>query len=260
MSLYDKTREEAESYIDDSIVKGDTEEDGNLICYDPDVEKDLDLHGNIHREFLPRICCFSGEYDNILMWSHYADSHKGICLRFRSVEDWENLEFGKYCLNFDYRDYSFHLLLARNDPFHNIYYKKKFLKIEYKPKEYIYPKLNLLDVNDLQMVKNLLNKLDTWCYEDEYRMMITRYDVKGGLLTEDEFEQGLVKYQKDNLEGIIFGMKITHENAKLVYDTVKKNYLDKGFTVNFYEAKEVKREYRMEICEINDIDTYFITV
>lgn len=26
------------------------------------------------------ICCFSKNYNNILMWSHYADSHKGFCI------------------------------------------------------------------------------------------------------------------------------------------------------------------------------------
>ena len=29
-----------------------------------------------------KICCFSEVDDNILMWSHYADSHKGLCLEF----------------------------------------------------------------------------------------------------------------------------------------------------------------------------------
>lgn len=28
------------------------------------------------------ICCFSQNYDNILMWSHYADNHRGICVAF----------------------------------------------------------------------------------------------------------------------------------------------------------------------------------
>ncbi len=33
------------------------------------------------------ICCFAGSNDNILMWSHYTDSHKGICLKFDVLED-----------------------------------------------------------------------------------------------------------------------------------------------------------------------------
>ncbi len=30
------------------------------------------------------VCCFSEVKDNILMWSHYADNHKGVCLKFNS--------------------------------------------------------------------------------------------------------------------------------------------------------------------------------
>ena len=30
-----------------------------------------------------KICCFSGKNDNVLMWSHYADKHKGICCGFK---------------------------------------------------------------------------------------------------------------------------------------------------------------------------------
>ncbi|WP_044204224.1 DUF2971 domain-containing protein [Flammeovirga sp. OC4] len=28
------------------------------------------------------VCCFSKSFDNLLMWSHYGDCHKGICLEF----------------------------------------------------------------------------------------------------------------------------------------------------------------------------------
>lgn len=33
------------------------------------------------------ICCFSQVYDNILMWSHYTDSHKGVCLKYDITKD-----------------------------------------------------------------------------------------------------------------------------------------------------------------------------
>ena len=33
------------------------------------------------------VCCFSKEYDSILQWSHYADSHKGVCLVFDILKD-----------------------------------------------------------------------------------------------------------------------------------------------------------------------------
>lgn len=28
------------------------------------------------------VCCFSEKRDNILLWAHYADNHRGICLKF----------------------------------------------------------------------------------------------------------------------------------------------------------------------------------
>lgn len=34
-----------------------------------------------------RICCFTTSSDNMLMWSHYADNHKGLCLKFDITED-----------------------------------------------------------------------------------------------------------------------------------------------------------------------------
>jgi hypothetical protein len=33
------------------------------------------------------ICCYGEEADNILMWSHYGDSHKGVCFKFKVAND-----------------------------------------------------------------------------------------------------------------------------------------------------------------------------
>lgn len=30
------------------------------------------------------VSCFSSENDNLLMWAHYADSHKGVCFEFKA--------------------------------------------------------------------------------------------------------------------------------------------------------------------------------
>lgn len=38
-------------------------------------------------EDLPRISCFSKRYDSILMWSHYASSHEGVCIEFDETRD-----------------------------------------------------------------------------------------------------------------------------------------------------------------------------
>jgi len=32
------------------------------------------------------VCCFSADENNLLLWGHYADSHKGACIKFRTSE------------------------------------------------------------------------------------------------------------------------------------------------------------------------------
>lgn len=45
------------------------------------------------------VVCFSESSSNILMWSHYADSHKGICLVYdsekRPIKNWKKYKFHK---------------------------------------------------------------------------------------------------------------------------------------------------------------------
>lgn len=37
------------------------------------------------------VTCFSKLYDNNLMWSHYADQHKGVCLEFNASLDYREI-------------------------------------------------------------------------------------------------------------------------------------------------------------------------
>lgn len=70
------------------------------------AEKADDLIINGTKEF--GICCFSETNNNIHMWSHYADSHKGICIEYDSSEfnDYfsQLLKCRCYLTPVDYRD------------------------------------------------------------------------------------------------------------------------------------------------------------
>lgn len=88
--------------------------------------------------------CFSATPFEPLMWSHYANKHKGICYCFNKIEIFDTLF--------------------------------------YRPGEIIYsshlPTLNYFDgvtSNDLlipQLEKIILTKSDVWAYEKEYRFFI----------------------------------------------------------------------------------------
>ena len=54
---------------------------------DPDFFKNYINEGIIQRMENNGVSCFSKSKENILLWSHYADSHKGICLEFDISKD-----------------------------------------------------------------------------------------------------------------------------------------------------------------------------
>lgn len=180
------------------------------------------------------ICCFTETPDNILMWSHYTDYHQGICIRFRSRKGdiWEHGFTGQF------------LSLYKPSTM-EIVARGVFYKVDYK--DDLPEPANIFEMSDTnKWFKFLQTKFSDWYYEHEYRIILpTIY-----------FENQILKYQKKSLEGIIFGLHISYENAKLVYDTIKRNYLDEGFAVNFYEAKEIPRKYALEIELIEDVKKY----
>jgi hypothetical protein len=87
----------------------------------------------------------SAKCDHPLMWSHYADSHRGICLRFKASST--TVFFGRA------------------------------QQVRYQAKR---PQLNpVRDSHDMQVEKALLTKADFWKYEEEWR--IIDHDVGSGI-------------------------------------------------------------------------------
>ena len=51
------------------------------------------------------ISCFSKRYDSILMWSHYGDKHKGVCIEFdRPDKDFLDVKYSTKRCKFDLED------------------------------------------------------------------------------------------------------------------------------------------------------------
>jgi hypothetical protein len=46
------------------------------------------------------VCCFAGNESNLLMWSHYSNSHRGVCLKFDALKD---LDFFVFPLPVNYQ-------------------------------------------------------------------------------------------------------------------------------------------------------------
>lgn len=169
-----------------------------------------------------RVCCFSKTNSNILLWSHYAESHHGICLCFKT----DKIEGGQF-LKLD----------SKQHPLCPVKYK-----------EQVPAKVNLLfEENNVLLIHFILTKYCDWKYEDEYRI----------LLREDEFEGGYTKkFRKDDLEGIIFGLNVEPENIEAIYEIIDTHYLQEDIKVNFYHTQKIQGKFAIKVKKIDSISKY----
>jgi len=162
-----------------------------------------------------RICCFSRRCDNILMWSHYADKHKGLCIEFDTLYD-------------------------SND----ITWKKLKLKVNYKNNEL--SKLNLgVDSHegDKHLREVFAKKSVHWKYEKETRLI----KIQG---ENEKFLKYVYTCSSKAITGVIFGAKMAYKD-KVEYfnlNLIKDKKVHSKF--KFYEATISKTKYEVERNEL----------
>lgn len=119
-----------------SFAKCGSNEDVKLV-----IENGYDINNTIDKVLNSKgICSFSKKKDNILMWSHYADSHRGICLEFDITEDYDFFVFP--------------------------------IIIKYERE---YPKIDVSKTRDKVGEKLLTTKYEGWQYEQEVRIYKEAY-------------------------------------------------------------------------------------
>ncbi|HEX6901987.1 MAG TPA: DUF2971 domain-containing protein [Thermoanaerobaculia bacterium] len=98
-----------------------------------------------HQMYSYGLYCLSETFDNILMWSHYADNHQGFCLEFSSRE-------------------------PQSSPFPVSW------RITYqKDRPIVDTTVTVDDINtDLIVRRGLLTKSLDWAYEKEWRALETK--------------------------------------------------------------------------------------
>ena len=115
------------------------------------------------------VLCMSSNPENILMWSHYANNHKGIVYEF---------------------DYNLFSNFSTNS------FKGNPYKIDY-PNNKSYELLSYVKTNkkrDTQFIKELTTKAIDWKYEEEYRFI-------------DLANNGNKLFNHKSLTSIIFGVR-----------------------------------------------------
>lgn len=147
-----------------------------------------------------KICCFSTDYKNKLMWSHYADSHKGICVEYDFSET--------------YKSDIIPLPIC---------YSKDRLKVPWDKAFNQSPEAK----NDLiaYRIKALLTKDKMWQYEHEWRILVSAKD-------------GVDSIPAPPIKCIYLGALCSEENEKKIKEIADKmNICLKRMTVDRGEYK-----------------------
>ncbi len=161
-----------------------------------------------------RIFCVSEDPLSLLMWSHYADSHKGICIGFE-VQEIDNQTGLFFKVN------------------------EQYIFLENKRVKYIQEQeRSLIDIMgiDLSTIGNsLYSKYNSWKYEKENRF----------ILLSNEIASGKVKVVKETIKEILFGLKVEDCIIKQTLKNLKKsNYLN-ICEIKFYKLFEVPGYYKL---------------
>ncbi|HCE2445491.1 TPA: DUF2971 domain-containing protein [Vibrio parahaemolyticus] len=125
------------------------------------------------------IHCLSADYKNLLMWSHYADSHRGICIEYTSYTEREIDEL----LKEEPENVTSDMLCIINNA----------IEVKYSSQDEINEYLSLFPQSDRDMylyisgmtkedgtkaigkvIDGLVIKHESWSYEKEFRIIATK--------------------------------------------------------------------------------------
>lgn len=213
---------------------------------------------------------FLYECSNSSLWGHYGDNHKGACLKFRTSKNNEAIEMN---LETEYGYSSGPIIGMRPHTFRKITYQNKHVEIDFFR---AIARLNKMELNtmwysdsegNLSVCGEHLNsneeewrnkywenfytsisaKLTEWDYEQEYRLV-----VHGDFIDYREKEKRKLKYDFNDLEAIIFGIKTTTADKiriiKIIEDKCDKTNR-KEF--DFYQAYYSKDDGKILTYKLN---------
>jgi len=172
------------------------------------------------------IFCLSDIHNNLLMWSHYADSHKGIVIGFDRDYELFNLKINDFT---------------------------KLRKVKYtSDRPHVNFKLtnHSIEENMKLAEKIYFTKSSEWEYELEYRVIkILDHVTKTENYDQNEFPIHLFPFSESAIKSVIIGDRVTKENITKVLDTLSTNNYDH---VEIFYAFLTDNKYKLELKKIPD--------
>jgi len=174
------------------------------------------------------ILCFTEKKDNLLMWSHYANSHKGFVLEF----------------------YPEHIFFDRRKKSTQIAEHLKKVRYTLKRPEFIF--FND-DLSQLQQVDNWINnfiwvKSEHWEYEQEWRILNT-LNNSHKQIEKTGAPIHLFEFPLESIKNIFLGCKMNNETSSKFINLLKtqKNLEH----IKAFQAYQDEKEYKLKFKNID---------
>ena len=155
------------------------------------------------------VTCFNNAPLNILMWSHYADHHRGFMLEFRYKKIENN-----------YRNLPMPVIYSNEYPRLTVPWNLKYIR---QDKELLAE----------FVVKQLLIKSEIWRYEKEFRVSTTNSLFK--------------KYDPNTLASVILGSQISDSDEKAIISAIEKYNKVNNTDVKIYKTSPVDNKFELTV-------------
>jgi hypothetical protein len=173
------------------------------------------INKKVNDEFYDdRIFCLSEKNDNLLMWAHYSDNHKGAVIKLK-------------CLHGDYALSAAQKVIYSNDmPKLTI---ENIIKDYFSSEQFVVKKI---------ITEMLLTKSIDWQHESEWRVILLKQNPNA------EFD--LRSISAEEIEAVYLGCRISDDDKKEIITIIK----EKLQHVKVYNAMKNDSRFKIDFTEL----------
>lgn len=193
----------------ETLEKGVHETSDNLQAYQDKLNTFINQELN-----KSRVLCVTEDNDNVVMWSHYADEHRGVCIRLHCIDELDNTLLLAKPINYE----------STFPIFPSVQEHVKYLTGE-----------SPFEMSDL-VYKIPYYKHEHWSYENEWRVHVPHNEP----LNTDGFNDWAEN--KRVFGAIYFGCRIDLSEASDLLRLVESTYPN----MEVYQSKPSTKEFKLE--------------
>lgn len=161
--------------------------------------------------------CFSSEHLSILMWAHYADSHKGFAIVYSKEKFTEVNSYNKDDVKLDYK-FSFEEVAYLENRVDATRFVNDYLLKYGMPMESEIINRELLPEPSRKTLKEIITTKDKcWAYEKEYRLIPRKLDF----INEND-----LSYINIKPDALIAGVKMPEEQKEELFKIAKEKKIE----------------------------------